>query len=76
MVCKGDRRMELVEAQRLSATVRFELGELIVLNNALNELCHNIEHEECLERIGTEARTLKTLLDQINAVAVRVSTTK
>lgn len=68
--------MELVEAQRLSATVRFELGELIVLNNALNELCHNIEHEACLERIGTEAQTLKVLLDQINAVAVRVSTAK
>lgn len=68
--------MELVEAQRMTATVRFELGELIVLNNALNELCHNIEHESCLERIGTEAQTLKVLLDQINAIAVRVATAK
>lgn len=68
--------MELVETQRLSATVKFELGELIVLNNALNELCHNIQHEACLERIGTEADTLRVLLEQINAVAIRVSTTK
>jgi hypothetical protein len=65
--------MELIEAQRLSATVKFDLGELLVLNNALNELCHNIEHETCLERVGTEAQTLRNLLDEINAVAVRVA---
>ena len=68
--------MEVIDAQRLSATVKFELGELIVLNNALNELCHGIGHEECLEKIGTEALTLKNLLDQINAVTVRVATEK
>jgi predicted SprT family Zn-dependent metalloprotease len=68
--------MELIESQRLNATVKFELGELIVLNNALNELCHGIEHQQCLERIGTEADTLKKLLEQINAVTVKVATQK
>jgi hypothetical protein len=64
--------MDVIETQRLSATVRLDLGELIVLNNALGAVLTSDDREAFLERVGTEPETVQRLLGELNGVAARV----
>lgn len=42
--------------------------ELLILNNALNEVCHGLDMEEFGTRMGAELSAVESLLAQIGAV--------
>jgi hypothetical protein len=58
-----------VDARPLAAGDRFELtvsrDELILLNNALNEVCNGLEVPEFSTRIGAPLAEVEALLDAI-----------
>jgi len=56
-------QIELVEKNQ--ALVRFSTGELLILNNALNEVCHGLNIVEFQTRLGTELGKIRELLSQI-----------
>jgi hypothetical protein len=58
--------MQVVEVQRGKAIVEFTEGELLILNNALNEVCNGIEVPEFATRIGADISEVHRLLADVN----------
>ena len=67
-------KMRKVEAG--GALVGLSKQELLILNNALNEVLHGLDIVDLTTRIGAENKEVLTLLDEIGTVykASRVST--
>jgi hypothetical protein len=51
-----------------SASVSFTEAELILINNALNELLHGLDVPEFVTRLGATRQEAKELLHQIGLV--------
>lgn len=60
-----------MDVQNLSkdrATLSLCPEELLIFNNALNEVCHGLDLEEFGARMGAELSAVESLLAQIGAV--------
>jgi len=62
--------MDLLAQTPEHIDLRFDRNELVLLNNALNELCNgvHIENWEFQTRLGVERREAQKLLGQISRV--------
>ena len=58
--------MQIVNVQQGEATVRLSRMELVLLNNALNEVCNGIDIPEFATRLGAEVAEARTLLNELN----------
>ena len=54
------------------ATIQFTKDELLMLNNALNEVCNALDVSEFSLRMGTDLEEVRALLQQIHDVIVSV----
>lgn len=59
-------KMQSIEANE--ALVRLSNDELMILNNALNEVCHGLDLIEFSTRMGAELEDVQELLSQIGKV--------
>ena len=57
-----------------SATVELSGLDLLILHNALNEVCHGIDMHELHARIGANAKEIEALLKQVGALYDQVDT--
>ena len=57
-----------------SATVELSGLDLLILHNALNEVCHGIDILELHARIGANVKEIKALLKQVGALYDQVDT--
>jgi len=58
--------MYMVQVNLDEATVRLSKAELVIVNNALNEVCHGIDVPEFATRIGTSIQEVSKLLEDVN----------
>jgi len=60
--------MEVLRREPHAAELRLTRDELLIINNALNEICHGIDVPEFATRIGAEPAEAKRLLAEIGAL--------
>lgn len=60
--------MEVLRRDPQAAEVRLTRGELVMINNALNEICHGIDLPEFATRIGAEPAAARRLLAEFSAL--------
>ena len=60
--------MEILEHLKGKAVIRFSNDELIILNNALNEICNGVDIPQFETRVGYPRERVEALLEQINSV--------
>jgi hypothetical protein len=60
--------MQLRERDNAHVVLELTHNELIVLNNALNEVCHGLDLPDFSTRLGAQRDELDTLLRQIGEV--------
>ena len=60
--------MEVLRRDPFAAELRLTRDELLIINNALNEICHGIDVPEFATRIGAEPAEAKRLLAEIGAL--------
>ncbi|MBV9122212.1 MAG: hypothetical protein JO112_02485 [Planctomycetes bacterium] len=60
--------MQTLEIGANHVIVRLTQHELVILNNALNEVCNGIEVPEFSIRMGAELQTVVEVLRQINGL--------
>ena len=63
-------KMELVESSNQSITLRLSPDEVIILSNALNEICNGIAISEFETRIGYTREDVETLLAELRQIEV------
>ena len=56
------------------ATVELSPLDLLILHNALNEVCHGIDIPELHSRIGADEQEIKALLQAVEALYDKVDT--
>jgi hypothetical protein len=64
----GDGSMKIQHIEANKALVRLSNDELLILNNALNEVCHGLDLVEFSTRMGAELEDVQELLSQIGKV--------
>ena len=57
--------MNISQANKQYANINLSLEELIIINNAINEVCHGFEVSEFDTRIGASLESAQALLEQI-----------
>jgi hypothetical protein len=57
--------MELIRVEQGEAIVRVELQELLIMNNALNEVCNGIDVPEFETRMGVSLAQVVSLLSNV-----------
>jgi hypothetical protein len=57
--------MQTIQVRRDSAVVLLTATELMILNNALNEVCNGIEVPEFATRVGVDISEARYLLDEV-----------
>ena len=65
--------MEVLRQQRQAAEVRLTAGELLIINNALNEICHGIDLPAFDTRIGAKRPEVQRLLAAVGDLLGRLS---
>ena len=60
--------MEVLRREPHAAEIRLTMGELAIINNALNEICHGIDLPEFATRIGAEPEEVRRLLAAFSAL--------
>ena len=55
-----------------SVTVSLSADELLILNNALNEVCNGIEVPEFATRMGADVDEVRSLLNEVGQVLDRI----
>ena len=61
--------MNVVASSDESITVRLSKDEVIILNNALNEICNGIAISEFHTRIGYEREEVEKLFNELRCLA-------
>ncbi|MBD2604485.1 hypothetical protein H6G81_08065 [Scytonema hofmannii FACHB-248] len=69
--------MQIIKTTKDKADIQFSIDKLLILNNALNEVCNGIKLPEFSTRMGAEREEVKILLKSINKLihALRSSET-
>jgi len=62
--------MKVIKTNPRSVDVNLSLEEIIIINNALNEVCNALDQFEFQTRMGVEHYEVEKLLKQINAIVV------
>jgi hypothetical protein len=57
--------MQVRESDQSHLVVEFSHNELILVNNALNEVCHGLDLPDFTTRLGASRKELETLLAQV-----------
>jgi hypothetical protein len=65
--------MHVLRRDPHAAELRLTRGELAIINNALNEICHGIDLPEFATRIGAERDEAKRLLTAFGALLASLS---
>ena len=65
--------MTLIEIQGKELVLRFPIEELLVINNALNEVCNGIEMSEFHMRIGASVDEVRDILNGVGSALDRAS---
>jgi hypothetical protein len=60
--------MKVVKVTSSHALVEMDMGELLVINNALNEVCNGIDIPEFDTRIGASIADTRLLLGRIGQI--------
>ena len=60
--------MRATKLTRDSATIEFTKDELVVVNNALNEVCNGLDIREFATRMGAEKPEVLKLLHRVSEV--------
>jgi hypothetical protein len=60
--------MELISKDLKKVDLSISLEELLILNNALNEVCHGLDQFEFDTRMGTSHEEVTTLLKKIGCM--------
>ena len=60
--------MEVLRRNPHAAEIRLTRGELAIISNALNEICHGIDLPEFATRIGAEPAEARRLLAEFGAL--------
>ena len=60
--------MEVLRRDQHAAELRLTRGELAIINNALNEICHGIDLPEFAARIGAGRGEAERLLAAVGAL--------
>jgi hypothetical protein len=66
--------MKVLAVEGPFATVKLSALDLLILHNALNEVCHGIDLPELHTRIGADEQEIRALLDEVSAVYAKVDT--
>jgi hypothetical protein len=64
-------KLESIEARE--AIIRFSLDEMIILNNAFNEVCNGLDINEFSLRVGAEREEVAELLSAIGAIIDKIN---
>jgi hypothetical protein len=65
---KGRLEVLTLEITGAYAILKLSVHELVIVNNALNEVCNGIEFSEFSTRMGAEHREVLEFLSHINAL--------
>jgi hypothetical protein len=60
--------MKLERKETRDATVRLSRHELVMLNNALNEVCNGLDLDEFSIRMGAEIEEVEALLKEVGSI--------
>jgi len=60
--------MEILERSKGKAVISFFNDELVILNNALNEICNGVDIPQFETRVGYPRERVEALFEQINSV--------
>jgi hypothetical protein len=60
--------MKLERKETRDATVRLSRHELVMLNNALNEVCNGLDLDEFSIRMGAEIGEVEALLEEVGSI--------
>jgi len=58
--------MEILEHVKGKALISFSNDELVILNNALNEICNGVDIPQFQTRVGYSRERVEDLLEQMN----------
>jgi hypothetical protein len=64
--------MRIVVIEAGAATVRLTNAELVIVNNALNEVCNGIDVQEFSTRLGAKISEVRALLKEVNSLLARM----
>ena len=64
--------MEIIETTKSSATLKLSRQELVIFNNAMNEICNGIDVFEFDTRIGATKDEVRLLLAQVHDLIDRI----
>jgi len=69
--------IQILKTTKDKADIQFSIDDLLILNNALNEVCNGIKLSEFSTRMGASREEVKILLKSINKLihALRSSET-
>jgi hypothetical protein len=65
--------MKLESIDTKEAIIRFSLDEMIILNNAFNEVCNGLDIHEFSLRVGAEREEVAELLSAIGAIIDKIN---
>jgi hypothetical protein len=60
--------MKMLKNQMGTAIIELQADELVILSNALNEVCNGLEIPELSTRMGAELSEISALQEQITSV--------
>ena len=60
--------MQIRESDQAHVVLDLSRNEMILLNNALNEVCHGLDLPDFSTRLGAERGELESLLSQMSKV--------
>lgn len=66
--------MKVLTVDGSLVTVTLSALEVLILQNALNEVCHGIDIPELHTRIGADEQEISTLLQEVRALYEKVNT--
>lgn len=60
--------MQIEQVEKETATIHLSKEELVIINNALNEVCNGLELKEFSTRMGETRKNVEELLFQIGKI--------
>ena len=64
--------MHVKSIGQVGVDVQLSPDELMIINNALNEVCNGLDMPEFATRVGAELEEAKTLLQQVHNVCDKI----
>lgn len=64
--------MQITETTKHTVTVQLDREELVMVSNALNEICHGLDIEEFSTRMGADKREVLKLLHAMSSAVDRM----